>query len=201
MELRTLLTSALLMATIGLHASSHADEYVPDWLAKSRSLAQQLGTELKGELTAAIGKSGPTGAIDVCRTRAPEIASKLSRESGATVSRTALKVRNPANAPDDLQRAVLEQFAADLASGRVEQPLEAAVEINRAGAIERRYMRAIPTDALCLTCHGAQLAPDVAAAIAKAYPDDQATGFETGQLRGAFSVTWPAVPRPAPASR
>ena len=198
MELRTLLASALLVATVGLHIPCHADQYVPDWLVTSRSLVQQLGSELKGELTAAIGQSGPTGAIDVCRTRAPEIASKLSRESGATVSRTALRVRNPANAPDELQRAVLEQFAADLASGRVEQPLEAAVEINRGGAIERRYMRAIPTDALCLTCHGAHLAPDVAAAIAKAYPDDQATGFETGQLRGAFSVTWPAVALPAP---
>lgn len=200
MALRTLLTSALLMSAVGLHAPSRADEYVPDWLVKSRSVVQQLGTELKSELTAAIGRSGPAGAIDVCRTRAPEIAARLSRESGASVSRTALRVRNPVNAPDELERAVLEQFTADLAEGRVEQPLEAAVEINRGGTIERRYMRAIPTDALCLTCHGSHLAPDVAAAIARAYPDDQATGFETGQLRGAFSVTWPAVPLPAPSS-
>jgi hypothetical protein len=200
MELRTRRASALVVLIAGLHIPCHADENVPDWLTKSRALTQQLGTELKGELAAALGKSGPTGAIDVCRVRAPEIAAKLSRESGAKVSRTALKVRNPANAPDELQRAVLEQFAADLAAGRVEQPLEAAVEINRGGAIERRYMRAIPTDALCLTCHGTHLAPDVAAAIAKAYPDDQATGFETGQLRGAFSVIWPAVPPTAPSN-
>jgi hypothetical protein len=58
-------------------------------------------------------------------------------------------------------------------------------------------MRAIPTDALCLTCHGKTLAPDLAAAIARNYPGDQATGFELGQLRGAFSVTWPPVPLPA----
>jgi hypothetical protein len=113
------------------------------------------------------------------------------------VSRTALSLRNPANAPDELQRAILEQFVADLASGQLEPPLEAAVEINRGGRIERRYMRAIPTDALCLTCHGTELAPEVKAAIAKAYPDDQATGFSAGQLRGAFSVIWPAVPMAA----
>ena len=122
---------------------------------------------------------------------------ELSRESGAVVSRTALRVRNPANAPDDLQRAILEQFADDLAAGRTEMPLEAAVEINRGGKIEHRYMRAIPMDAMCLACHGQQLAPEVASAIAKAYPADQATGFEQGQLRGAFSVIWPATP-PAP---
>ena len=69
---------------------------------------------------------------------------------------------------------------------------------NRGGQIERRYMRAIPMDAVCLTCHGAVLAPDLAAVIKSDYPDDQATGFEQGQLRGAFSVTWPSV-APSPA--
>jgi len=92
---------------------------------------------------------------------------------------------------------VLEQFATDLGSGPIDRPLEAAFEIRRGDAVERRYMRAIPTDALCLTCHGKTLAPDLAAAIARNYPGDQATGFELGQLRGAFSVTWPPAPLPA----
>jgi hypothetical protein len=195
MDRRTLLISCLVVLSAACpDAPAHAEGAVPEWLVKSRAMTQQLGAELKAELGAAIGKSGPAGAIDVCRKRAPEIAAKLSNESGATVSRTALKVRNPANAPDGLQRAVLEQFDGDLKAGRVEQPLEVAVEINRGGSIERRYMRAIPTDALCLTCHGSSLAPEVAAAIAREYPADQATGFEAGQLRGAFSVVWPAAP-------
>jgi hypothetical protein len=138
-------------------------------------------------------------AVAVCKTRAPEIAAGLSAKSGAVVGRTALRVRNPANAPDDLQRALLEQFSAELASGQFAGPLEAAFEINRGGQVERRYMRAIPMDALCLTCHGPVLAPDLAAVINRDYPDDQATGFEQGQLRGAFSVTWPSV-APSPAN-
>jgi hypothetical protein len=184
-----------MLSATSLCSSARGEELVPDWLTQSRALAQQLSTDLKGELGSALASSGAAGAIEVCRTRAPQIAAQLSRQSGATVSRTALRVRNPANAPDDMQRAVLEQFADDLASGRVETPLEAAVEINRGGKIERRYMRAIVTDALCLTCHGPALAPDVAAAIAREYPNDQATGFEPGRLRGAVSVIWPAVPR------
>jgi len=77
------------------------------------------------------------------------IAAGLSAKSGAIVGRTALRVRNPANAPDELQRALLEQFSAELASG-VAGPVEAAFEINR-GAGRAPYMRAIPMDALCLT--------------------------------------------------
>ncbi len=38
---------------------------------------------------------GPVAAIEVCQTRAPEIAARLGQESGAQVGRTALRVRNP----------------------------------------------------------------------------------------------------------
>ena len=180
-----------------LLASAAEEAMWPEWVGKSRELSMQLGKELKAELGAAIEKGGPVAAIDVCRTRAPAIAARLSAESGARVGRTALRVRNAGNAPDDLERAVLEQFAGDMASGRVEGPLEAAFEIKREGGIERHYMRAIPTEALCLTCHGETLAPDLAAAIAREYPNDQATGFKLGELRGAFRVVWPAASEPA----
>jgi len=175
-----------------------AGEPAPDtaWVDQSRQLAMQLGGQLKSELTKAIAEGGPIAAINVCYLRAPEIAAQLSQASGARVGRTALRVRNPSNAPDDLERSVLEQFATDLGSGPIDRPLEAVFEIRRGDAVERRYMRAIPTDALCLTCHGKTIAPDLAAAIARDYPKDQATGFEQGQLRGAFSVAWPAPPLP-----
>jgi len=177
----------------------------PEWVGKSRALTMQLGAELKGELTRAIEQGGPVAAIPVCRERAPAIAARLSQDSGAKVSRTALRVRNPANAPDDLQRAVLEQFAGELVAAgtaggagapvaaSAAGPLEAVFEIKRATGIERRYMRAIPTDPLCLTCHGSNLSPELAAAIARDYPADAATGFAPGELRGAFSVIWPAA--------
>ena len=184
--------SVLVLMSLLPISYSVAGEPATDWIAQSRSIAQQLGAELKGELGRAMTDKGPVAAIGVCKDRAPEIAGRLSRQSGAQVSRTALRVRNPANAPDDLQRALLEQFSAELASGKFPAPLEAAFEINRGGQVERRYMRAIPMEGLCVTCHGKALAPEIAAAIAAQYPDDQATGFEPGQLRGAFSVTWPS---------
>jgi hypothetical protein len=194
--------ATLLLATLTPAALLAAEQApAPPWVEQSRQLANQLGSQLKSELTAAIAAGGPVSAIDVCHTRAPQIAARLSQESGAQVGRTALRVRNPANAPDGTEREVLEQFGAELASGKAQGPLEAVFEIDRGGQVERRYMRAIPTDALCLTCHGKSLAPEVAAAIARDYPGDQATGFEQGQLRGAFVVTWPPVPMPPATGR
>jgi hypothetical protein len=195
--IRSLAVLLMGVALCPLVASAADETLWPEWVEKSRELSMQLGAELKAELGAAIQTGGAVAAIDVCHTRAPAIAARLSAESGARVGRTALRVRNASNVPDELQRAVLEQFAGDLASGKIEGPLEAAFEIKREGGIERHYMRAIPTEAICLTCHGETLAPELAAAIARDYPGDQATGFKQGDLRGAFSVVWPASAEPA----
>ena len=180
-----------LLATLPMLAAAGTPT---DWEARSRALADQLMGELKTELGAAMQRGGPVAAIGVCKTRAPEIASRLSAASGAEVGRTALRVRNPANAPDELERAVLEQFAAELAVAKEPptNPPEAVFELRAARGIEHRYMRAIPMQPLCVACHGKTIAPDLTAAIRKDYPDDAATGFEPGQLRGGVTVVWPA---------
>lgn len=184
--------SLLVVLLLSTSAAGRADDASLPWVDQSRALADRFATTLRGELARALADGGPARAIDVCRERAPAIAAQLSRESGAVVSRTALRVRNPANVPDPLQRAVLEQFRDDLASGRYTLPLEAVFEVKGGNGIERRYLRAIPTEGACLACHGATLAPDVAAALARAYPADTATGFNTGELRGAISIAWPS---------
>jgi hypothetical protein len=53
-------------------------------------------------------------------------------------------------------------------------------------------MKAIVMQPQCLACHGQDLAEPVSAAIEERYPEDQATGFVAGELRGAFLIEWPA---------
>ena len=163
------------------------------WDERSRALADQLVSELQAELGRAMQQGGPVAAVAVCKSRAPEIAARLSASSGADVGRTAIRWRNPANAPDEVERAVMQGFAAELssASPAATAPPEAIFESRSAQGTERRYLRAIVMQPVCLACHGATLAPELATAIARDYPQDSATGFETGQLRGAVTVQWP----------
>ncbi len=152
------------------------------------ALIKQLAGELKAELTKALQVS-PEHAIEVCNIRAPEIAAKIAPESeGIEIGRTSLRVRNPANAPNDWQREVLESFQRRHDSGEAAGSLEYSVVVKTDGYIERRYMRAIETEPLCVTCHGRQLAPTIEQTIAKKYPNDAATGFDVGDLRGAIYV-------------
>ena len=162
-------------------------------LEQSRGAATQLQQALGAELQAALTAGGPLAAIDVCSERAPAIAARLSAEAHAQVGRTSLQVRNPGNAPDAAARDVLLRFEQDLAAG-AEAPLE---QFERHPDGSARYLRTITTQPMCVVCHGQHLSPEVAAAIARQYPQDRATGYAVGDLRGAFIVDWPPGVEPA----
>lgn len=156
--------------------------------AASQAAVQAFGTQLQGELMSAMQDEGPVQAIAVCRDRAPAIAADLSAETGWHIGRTSLKIRNPDNAPDDWERAVLEDFDAQRSAGVPAADL-VHYEIVREGDEQVfRFMRAIPTAGLCLSCHGSTPVGDVKHALEQFYPDDQATGYSEGEVRGAFTV-------------
>jgi hypothetical protein len=171
----------------------------PAQIGQARAAVKELGQDLKKRLMAAIKAGGPISAIGVCKTIAPALAQKTGAAHGLKVRRTALRVRNPANAPDAWERGVLEQFAAQIKAGADPSKLEhAEVVTNASGAGTFRYMKAIPMRAQpCLLCHGAP-EPALKAAIDRLYPQDQAIGFRPGELRGAFSVSAPAAAAAAP---
>ena len=56
-----------------------------------------------------------------------------------------------------------------------------------------RWMAPIRLVGLCTNCHGndTQISTATRAAILDRYPDDQATDFAVGDLRGAVTVTVP----------
>lgn len=153
-------------------------------VASAKTAIQALGGTLKSELQAAMQAGGPVEALHVCNTKAPEIASKVSAENGMQVSRTSLKNRNPDNAPTDWQVAVLNDFETRKAAGEDPAGLSYAEIVDN----EFRFMKAIPTGTMCLNCHGTDISPAVTAKLGELYPDDKATGFKEGDLRGAFVV-------------
>jgi len=160
-----------------------------DQTAAAQAAIAAFGGALKAELTAAMQAGGPLNAIEVCHSRAPGIAEAVSVDSGLQLSRVSLRNRNPDNAPNEWQTAVLQDFESRLAAG--ENPAELAWQevAETDGRTEFRLMKAIPTASLCLACHGEAIAPPVAEKIAELYPADKATGFREGDIRGAFVVT------------
>lgn len=147
-----------------------------------------FATALKAELTAAMQQGGPLNAIQVCNTSAPVIADKVSVDQGVALSRVSLRNRNPDNAPLSWQRPVLESFEHRKESGESPASLDWSETVTVNGQQEFRYMKAIPAAGLCLQCHGEHIAPQVSDAINALYPEDNAIGYEEGDIRGAFVV-------------
>ncbi len=144
---------------------------------------QRFGRQLQGELQQAMAEGGPLQAVAVCHLRAPAIADELSEETGFQLARVSLKHRNPERGqPSDWQREVLEIFERRLAAGA--SAGELAFSSTAEG--EYRFMKAIPTAPLCLTCHGTAIEPRLQADLTALYPQDLATGYQAGELRGAF---------------
>jgi hypothetical protein len=161
----------------------------PAELAEAEAAIAAFAGTLKAELTTAMQAGGPLNAIEVCSERAPAIADSVSLEKGMNLSRVSLRNRNPENAPNEWQTTVLQEFEARLAAGQTPPELSWHQTEETNGTQEFRFMKAIPTGSLCLTCHGEAIAPLVAAKISELYPADKATGFREGDLRGAFVVT------------
>lgn len=179
----------LAFCVVTLAGSLHAGFDEAKEISQAKQATATFGTALKAELIAAMQDGGPVNAIDVCNTRATAMAGSISLEQGMDLSRVSMKNRNPDNAPQNWQLAVLESFEARKQSGEGAGSLTWHEVTDTETGREFRFMQAIPTAGLCLQCHGATLAPAVADKLAELYPADQATGYSEGDIRGAFVVT------------
>jgi len=148
---------------------------------------QKIGafsTELKATLKQAISLGGPAQGIMACREQAPLIAAKHSVD-GWQIGRRSDKNRNSENKPDLWEQQQLAKFAAAITAGT--DP--AGLSSSEKNTTEFRFAKPILMDTMCLACHGSYLGEDVKSALKQHYPQDLATGFTPGELRGVFSVT------------
>lgn len=161
-------------------------------IENSRTTVQKFSNTLQEALQQALQNGGPPNGITVCRDKAGQIATELSGQVNMIVGRTSLKLRNPNNAPDNWEMAVLRQFDARLADGEAADKLEFfAVIDDDQGQKTFRYMKAIPTTSQCLNCHGETVDSEVEVKLKELYPDDKARGYKEGELRGAFTLAKP----------
>lgn len=156
---------------------------------QAKTAIKTYGGNLKAELQAAMQTGGPVNAINVCQLKAPELANTVSNTEKLEVSRVSLRNRNPViGLPNEWQTQVLNDFEARKVKGEALESLVYSELVENAGKHEFRFMKAIPTEAMCLTCHGSEISPVVMTRLKELYPQDKATGFKEGDLRGAFVV-------------
>ncbi len=154
----------------------------PQAVAAVERLREELGRALREALA-----QGPEQAIEVCRVEAPRIAAGVAGPR-LSVGRTSQRLRNPGNAPADWMLPLLEEF-------RASPHRPGAFRTVDLGPRGTGYVEPIYLQPLCATCHGENVDPALLARIREQYPNDRATGFRVGELRGLFwAVAAPAQP-------
>lgn len=183
--------SGLVLVAVLLSPTAGADDALKVFAEEARKVATQLVTQVRGELTKELERTGPIRAITVCKYSVPELSSNISRHTGWRVTRVALRARNGAlGQADAWEQKVLLDFERAVAKGEKVDTLEYAEAVSEPAGKALRYMKAIPMQPPCLACHGPvdQLSEGVRAQLATEYPYDKAVDYSLGQVRGAVSV-------------
>jgi len=160
----------------------------PAETARAEQAMNELQRALLAKLSAAMSSGGPVAAVEVCRTDARTIAESVAKAQGLELGRTSHRLRSPANAPRAWARPAVDAAAGSKAAAEGLKVFDLG---DRVGVL-----RPIGTAEACTKCHGApdEVRKNLGAALAGAYPQDRATGFAPGDLRGWM---WAEVPKAA----
>jgi Protein of unknown function (DUF3365) len=186
--------AGLALALASLGAFAQEGEGGRRIVEETRKAANDLVAQIRGELTKELELSGPMRALIVCKYTVPEISSALSRKTGWRVTRVALRPRNPAlGAADAWEQKILLDFERRVEKGEKPEGLEVGEFVTEPGGRYYRYMKALPLGPVCLACHGPsdKLTPNLKALLEAEYPNDRATGYSVGQVRGAVTIKRP----------
>lgn len=198
-EMKTILGFVVVVfgcAATGVIASSTDQPAAAEWtqletpgddrqvqLAIADKARTELATRLMKRLGDSIASGGPAAGIEVCSSEAAGIAASVAEANNVRIGRTSHKLRNPDNGgPAWVAQVVMDRSTAPRFFSGPDGALAVATPI--------------PLGPMCRQCHGpvADIGPEVKEALARRYPQDMATGFEVGDVRGWF---WVEVPAPA----
>ena len=148
---------------------------------------KMLGKELKTNLKAHM-KADPSGleAMGFCAGSANDITRSVNAKlpKGVHVRRTALKMRSAENAPDAVDRDVMQGYVKKAAAKTLDPKDIQIVKVDDT----MRVYKPLLIKPVCMKCHGAEdkISDDIKAIIHKVYPKDMATGFSVGDFRGVI---------------
>ena len=166
-----------------------AEELIPDSVYESegnRIVAVTFDT-LRNSLLHTISSHGIDSAIKFCNENAYELTTTYA--DSVTIRRTAMRYRNPENKPDSLEQFVLGEVNSKIKSGT----LSDLKVVRRTNSGEIHFFKPILLQPMCLNCHGkpgTEIQPSTLARIQDLYPDDRATNFSQGDLRGMWHITF-----------
>jgi hypothetical protein len=155
------------------------------------SITKEAQAQLVTQLQQAIAANGHAGAIDFCKVNALPLLKSLETKYAVTLRRVSSRPRNPLDAPNADEIPLLDAYSYNAENNISSDP---SIQKLQQGEV-LLYTKPITIgNAMCLSCHGdpkKDIAPETAAKLKQVYPQDPATGYAEGDLRGMWSLRLP----------
>ncbi|HIC33090.1 MAG TPA: DUF3365 domain-containing protein [Flavobacteriaceae bacterium] len=172
----------------GMH-KQQAEVNFEDLPYDERGLKYALTTKavLGKNLMGTIQKKGTLEALAFCNEKAYPLTDSMSVVHNANIKRVSDKPRNPNNKASLIELDYIKTFKKQLENQEDISP------IVKEGADQVHVYYPIVTNSMCLQCHGKpneNIKPEIIKKLTLLYPEDQATGYKTDQVRGIWSIAF-----------
>ncbi len=161
-------------------------------LQRGKAIAMETFSLLSSNLQSAIQQGGVSNALPFCSLAASPLTAGMAGKHGVTLRRITHKARNPAGKADAIELGILQQFRDALVATPTNPP--PPIVTNLTAGTATFFAPIVLNNELCLKCHGEpgkDIQPENVAVIQRLYPQDEATGFKLGELRGAWRIDFP----------
>jgi len=153
---------------------------------KGMIIAKTTFKTFKSKIKEVGQKDGLTAVVDFCHDNASKLTDSIGKAHNVVIKRTSHKLRNPKNKPNAEEKAILDQY---LQLQKENQELRPIVQKDKEGYVH--FYGPIKIKKACLQCHGEpvkDIPEPILEKIKENYPEDQATGFQLGELRGIWDI-------------
>lgn len=165
-----------------------SSEEIAKYLSKGNKITAETQKTLGSNLMGAIKQGGVQNALTYCNLNALLLKDSLSKMYHADIERKSEKYRNPVDKPNELESKIITTYEKAALADELLKPIIKSIDENHIG-----YYAPIMMGGLCLKCHGTvreELVDSNYAFIQKLYPEDLAINYQSGDLRGIWSITF-----------
>lgn len=145
------------------------------------SISMEIQNVLLQNVGEAIQKGGTDYAVEFCNIQAMPLTDSIADHLNVYIQRLSDKNRNPANA--------IQTQMDSIAWEKIKSEKADFTEQDKNGEVYyyKPILIAMPT---CIKCHGGKtdITESTQKMIAQKYPDDKATGYQMGDLRGMWKI-------------
>jgi len=155
-------------------------------LEQGKAISKAAFKTLSSNLKMAMEEGGVDNALKFCNIQAMPLTDSVSSKYDVNLRRASHRPRNPGNRADSLELEIIKEYLSQIEDNGELKPV-----VKQHGNKVSYHAPIRITNQLCLSCHG-QPGKDIAEAdletLQELYPQDEATGFEMGELRGIWSI-------------